>query len=128
MVICKLLTELWSFFDLGLGYCKSYIGFLCNEIHILQNYYISDNFSLLAMTAQCLKISLKVIKIKTHLTPEVGPKVKYLTFAITQSVVNIFTEISLTDRGTINMNISNVIFDRKPVFDPLGGHRGGVKR
>ena len=47
-----------------------------------------------------------------------GSKVKYVNFAITQSVVNIFTEISHADRVTINKNISNVIFDRRPVSDP----------
>ena len=31
-----------------------------------------------------------------------GSKVKYLNFAITQSVVNLFTEISHADRGTKN--------------------------
>ena len=53
-----------------------------------------------------------------------GSKVKYVNFAIPQSVVNIFTEISHADRVTINKNISNVIFDRRPVSDPLGGLRG----
>ena len=37
------------------------------------------------------------------MTPKVGPKVKYLNFAITQSAVNIFIQISHADRGTINM-------------------------
>ena len=48
---------------------------------------------------------MTVIKIIPHhtLTPYVGSKVKYLNLAITQLVVNILTEISHADRGTIDM-------------------------
>ena len=51
-----------------------------------------------------------------------GIKGRIFNFAITQKVVNIFTEISHSYRGTKNTNISNVIFDRRPLFG------GGVKR
>ena len=36
-VNCKLLTELWPFFDLGLGYnAKAILAFLGNKLHISQ--------------------------------------------------------------------------------------------
>ena len=39
----------------------------------------------------------------TPLTPPKGSKVKYLNFAITKAIVNIFAEILHTGRASINM-------------------------
>ena len=50
--------------------------------------------------------------------------VKYVNFAITQSVVNIFTEILHADRVTINTKHIKCDFYRRPGSDLLGGLRG----
>ena len=76
------------------------------------------------MITQCLYISMTVNKTLPHpLTPKVKSNVKYLNFAITQTVVNIFNEISLADRGKINMKYIKRDFrskDPTPWVD-LGG-------
>ena len=56
--------------------------------------------------------------------PQEGSKVKYLNVAITQSVVNIFTEILHADRGTIDMKHIKQDFNSRPGLGPLGGLRG----
>ena len=74
------------------------------------------------MITWCLWISMRVIKYLPHrLTPQVGSKLKHLIFAITQQVVNIFTEISHADRGTTDMKYIKQDFSLKPVSIPLGG-------
>ena len=47
------------------------------------------------------------------ITPPLGSKVKYLNFAITESVVNILTEILHADRGTIDMEHIRLDFSFK---------------
>ena len=52
-------------------------------------------------------------------------KVKYLNFAITQSIVNIFfTEISHADKGTIDLKHIKWDLVRRHQSSPLGGFRG----
>ena len=52
-----------------------------------------------------------------------GSAVKYIIFAITQSVFNISTEISHADRGTINMNHVKRNFWSKACVPPPDGLR-----
>ena len=56
------------------------------------------------MIAQCLLISNAVSKFyQPLLIPPKGPKVKYLDFAITKAIVNIFAEIFHAGRAAIDM-------------------------
>ena len=68
---------------------------------------------------------MTVIKMLSHpLTPYVGSKVKYLNFALTQSVIYIFIIISHADRGTIDMKHIKRDFRSKARARPLGWTKG----
>ena len=78
------------------------------------------------MIAKCLQISMAVSKFNpTHFEPPKGSKVKYLNFAITKAIVNIFSEVLHAGRAANRYEIYQTEFQ----FEGLGPILlGGLRR
>ena len=105
LVKIDLLTlELLPLFSIGNYKAKPILAFLCDDLHISSKLlYLTNSHYRPWLPSACRWAQQCESFTPPPLTPPKGSKVKYLNFAITKAIVNIFAEILHTGRAAIDI-------------------------
>ena len=112
---------------------KPILAFLCDDLHISSKLlYLTTSHYRPWLQSACRKVWQCQSFTPPPLTPPKGSKVKYLNFAITKAIINIFAEILHAGRVAIDMkhikrDFSLKAWVRAPWVDLGGGAEAKIK-